>query len=360
MRGALFAVFLCLGATVAGAAETSVPLPPGLTAVWRIDGRKLEAHASAWSIAAFSTDGTLVGIGDESGTRIYRARDGALVRMFAPPFSTGQFAYSLAISPSGAVALGRVGSVDFYSSVDARDPQRYYCAGSCGPVSAVEFSADGRWLAFQAARGVLEPTPGLVTVIDLRTNAEPLALEASATRTRVQFARDSSSLIAANMLRVDDSGSFGLRTWSAASWRRVRDVPGSVLPKGAVGPYALNERVAAYQRNGRFELRDLASGKVVWLVPLAPPALDSFRAAGAERLDLVAFAPRGDLALSYESPAERDAPGTLVLRRLRDGATLAMYEAAHVSALAFAPDGESFVYSTGAGRTYTVLARVPR
>ncbi len=359
MRGALFAVFLCLGATAAGA-EMSAPLPPGLAAVWRIDGRKLGAHDSAWSLAAFSTDGTLVGISDEGGTRIYRARDGALVRMFAPPFSTGQFAYSLAISTSGAVALGRVGSVDFYSSVDARDPQRYYCAGSCGPISAVEFSPDGHWLAFQAARGVLEPTAGLVTVVDLRTNAEPLALEASATRTQVQFARDSSSLLAANMLRVDDSGSFGLRTWSAASWRRVRDVPGSVVPKGAVGPYALNERVAAYQRNGRFELRDLASGKVVWLVPLAPPPLDSPRAAGAERLDLVAFAPRGDLALSYESPAERDAPGTLVLRQLRDGGTLAMYEVAHVSALAFAPDGESFVYTTGAGRTYTVLARVPR
>ena len=143
MRGAFFAVVLCLGATAAGAAETSAPLPPGLAAVWRIDGRKLDAHDSAWSLAAFSTDGTLVGISDESGTRIYRARDGALVRMFAPPFSTGQFAYSLAISTSGAVALGCVGSVDFYSSVDARDPQRYYCAGSCGPVSAV---MPARWM----------------------------------------------------------------------------------------------------------------------------------------------------------------------------------------------------------------------
>jgi hypothetical protein len=59
MRGALFAVVLCLGATTAGAAETSAPLPPGLSAVWRIDGRKLEAYASAWSLAAFSTDGSL-------------------------------------------------------------------------------------------------------------------------------------------------------------------------------------------------------------------------------------------------------------------------------------------------------------
>ena len=77
-------------------------------------------------------------------------------------------------------------------------------------------------------------------------------------------------------------------------------------------------------------------------------------------LELVAFAARGDLALSYESPAAREAPGALVLRQLRDGETLAIYEVARVSALAFAPDGGSFVYSTGAGRTYTVLARVPR
>ena len=360
MRGALFAVFLCLGAVAAGAAETSPSLPPGLAAVWRIDGRKLDAHASAWSLAAFSTDGALVGVSDDAGTRLYRTRDGALVRMLPPPFATGQFAFSLAISTSGAVALGRVGSVDFYPTVDARDPQRYYCAGSCGPITAVTLSPDGRWLAFQAARGVLEITPGLVTVVDLRAAAEPRSLEASATRTRVQFARDGNSLLAANILRVDDAGSFGLRTWSAASWRRVRDVPGVLMPRDAVGPFALNDRLAAYQRDGRMELREIASGAVAWSVPLAAPPLDSARAAGAAQLELVVFAPRGDLALSYESSAVRAVPGTLVLRQLRDGATLALYEVAHVSALAFAPDGGSFVYSTGAGRTYTVLARVPR
>jgi hypothetical protein len=357
MRGAIFAVLLCLGATAAGAAETSTLLPPGLAAVWRIEGRKLGAHDSAWSLAAFSTDGTLVGISDESGTRIYRARDGALVRMFAPPFSTGQFAYSLAISTSGAVALGRVGSVDLHSSVDAREPQRYYCAGSCGPVSAVEFSPDGRWLAFQAARGVLEITPGLVTVIDLRTAAEPRSLEASATRTRVQFARDSSSLLAANMLRVDDAGSFGLRAWSAASWRRVRDVSGVLMPRGAVGPFALNDRVAAYQRDGRIELRELASGALVWAAPLVPAVETT---GGAMKVELVAFAGNGELVVSYESPKAGDAPGALVLRRMRDGTSVAMYDAAHVSALALAPDGGSFVYTTGGGRTYAVLARVPR
>ena len=67
-----------------------------------------------------------------------------------------------------------------------------------------------------------------------------------------------------------------------------------------------------------------------------------------------------DLVLSYESPAEGEGPGAIVLRRLSDGVTLAMYDVRGVSALALAPDGGSFVYSTGAGRTYTAVARVPR
>jgi hypothetical protein len=357
MRGALIAVLLCLGARAAGAAETPAPSPAGLAVVWRIDGRKLQAHASTWSLAAFSTDGALVGISDESGTRIYRARDGALVRMFAQAFSTGQFAYSLAISTSGAVVLGRVGGVDFYPTLEARDPQRYYCAGSCGPVTAVTLSPDGRWLAFQAPRGVLEITPGFVTVVDLRAAAAPLSLEASAMRTRVLFARDSSSLLAANTLRVDDAGSLGLRAWSAASWRRVRDVPGVLMPRGAVGPFALNDRVAAYQRDARIELRELANGALVWAVPLVP-AVEA--TGGAMKVELVAFAGNDELVLSYESPKVGDAPGALVLRRMRDGASVAMYDVAHVSAIALAPDGGSFVYATGAGRTYTALARIPR
>jgi hypothetical protein len=64
--------------------------------------------------------------------------------------------------------------------------------------------------------------------------------------------------------------------------------------------------------------------------------------------------------LTYESPESGAAPGTLVFRRMTDGQTVAMYDVAGVSALAVAPDGASFMYSTGAGRTYTVLARVPR
>ena len=78
------------------------------------------------------------------------------------------------------------------------------------------------------------------------------------------------------------------------------------------------------------------------------------------KLDLVAFAPSGELLLSYESPVDGEEPGAIVLRRMADGSVVAMYDVVGVSALAVAPDGGSFVYSTGAGRTYTALARVPR
>ena len=357
-------VFAAL-ATVPSGAQTSPDdeareprLPPGLAAVWRVDGRKLGPRDSAWSVAAFSTDGKLAGISDDSGTRVFRVRDGALVRMLPAPFSTGQFAYSLAISANGLAAIGRVGGVEVFALDGAAAPARYHCAGACGPVSAAAFSPDGKWLAFQAARGALEPTPGLVSVVDLRAGRAVAQLEASATRTKVAFAADGRALFAANVTRVDESGTFGLRHWVTSGWRRARDLPGVAMPKGTLGPYALNESVAAYQRDGRLELRRLASGESVWAAPLAPPALDAALGSSPMRLELVAFG--RDLVLSFESPEARDEQGAIVLRRLADGETIAMYDVAGVSALAVAPDGGTFVYSTGAGRTYTVLARVPR
>jgi hypothetical protein len=128
------------------------------------------------------------------------------------------------------------------------------------------------------------------------------------------------------------------------------------MPRSTVGPFALNDRAAVYQRDGRMELREMAGGAVVWAVPLAA----SVESAGGDvTLELVAFSGAGDLTLSYEAPAVGGEPGALVLRRMRDGAAVAMYDVAHVSAVALAPDGRTFAYSTGAGRTYTVLARTP-
>lgn len=360
-------VALC-AATLPAAAQTSVApaarraqLPPGLASIWRVDGRRVADRSSAWSLAAFSTDGTLVGVSDEGSTRVYRASDGQLARMLPAPMSTGQHAFSLAISADGQVAVGRVGGIDVFDVGDNSEPVRYHCGGICGPVSALAFSPNGAWLAYQSAHSPLDATPGIVNVIDLRKHARVAQLEASATRAGVLFAADSRTLLAANVTRIDSSGTFGLRGWSSHSdWRRVRDERGAQVPLGSIGPFAFDERAAAYSYDGRLELREVASSALLWSMPLVPPALDAIVDDAAMKLDLVALARRSELVLSYESPVSGSAPGTLVFRRIADGATVAMYDVPGVSALAVAPDGGSFVYSTGSGRTYTVLARVPR
>jgi hypothetical protein len=363
-RGAALGALAFLAAGVGAAAEPGarqVPLPPGLASVWRVDGRNVDARAGAWSLAAFSTDGKLVGISDDGGTRVYRASDGQLVRMFPAPFSTGQFAYSLALSATGLVAMGRVGGVEIYALDAPREPRKLYCGGVCGPVTALAFSPDGAWLAAQPARGTLEATPGLVSVVDVVSGVRSAQLEASSTRTGVLFAADGRTLIAANVTRIDGTGTFGTRRFDAAAdWRRTHDSVGAQVPSGSIGPFAFDERVAAYAFKGNLELRDVATGALNWAQPFVPPALDSTAENVAIGLELVAFARDGELLLSYESPVAGDGPGALVLRRMADGSAVAMYDVVGVSALAFAPDGGSFVYSTGAGRTYTVLARVPR
>ena len=336
------------------------PLPPGLASVWRVDGRKLDEHAAAWSLAAFSTDGTLVGVSNDGGTRIYRASDGRLAHMFPAPLATGQFAYSIAISSTGLLALGRVGGLEVHALDSHSEPVKYHCLGLCGPVTALAFSPNGAWLAYQASHGARDPWPGFVNVVDLKSRARVAELEASTTRTGVAFAADGRTLVAANVTRIDDSGTFGLRAWSgSADWRRTRDLKGASVPSGSIGPFAFTERLAAYSRAGQLEVRELATGALVWATPFVAPPLDAADEAAPMALELVAFAPRGDLVLTYESPASA-APGTLVVRRLGDGGTVAMYDVADVSALAVSPTGDRFVYTTGSGRTYTTLARVPR
>jgi hypothetical protein len=135
---------------------------------------------------------------------------------------------------------------------------------------------------------------------------------------------------------------------------------GAQVPRGSIGPFAFNERVAAYALNGNVELRDVATGALVWARPFVPAGIDAAPEDVDMKLELVAFAQRGAALLTYESPVSRNGPGAIVVRRMDDGSVVAMYDAVGVSALALSPDGERFAYSTGVGRTYTALARVPR
>jgi hypothetical protein len=132
------------------------------------------------------------------------------------------------------------------------------------------------------------------------------------------------------------------------------------VPRASIGPFAFNERVAAYALHGNVELREVATGALVWARPFVPAGIDAAPEDADMKLELVAFARRGDVLLTYESPVSRKGPGAIVVRRMDDGAVVAIYDAVGVSALALSPDGERFAYSTGVGRTYTALARVPR
>jgi hypothetical protein len=343
------------------AALDATPLPPGLASVWRVDGRRLDASASAWSLAAFAPNGALVAVGDATGTRVYRASDGRVERMLPAASATSQQAFGLAISAAGHLALGRVGGVDVYAPEGRGPATTYHCRGVCGPVSALAFAPDGRWLAFQAGgRGTADSTPGIVAVVDVGARTLAAELEAATTRGGVRFTEQGRELFAASVTRVDESGTFGLRAWSSGDgWRRLRDVPGAAVPAGSVGPFAFTERLTAYSRAGQLEIRELASAALVWAAPLAPAGLDAAEGAPGMRVEHVAFDPAGRFVVSYESPTAGGGVGAIVFRSLHDGSAVAFYDVMGVGALAVAPDGRTFLYSTRAGRTYTVLARVP-
>lgn len=365
---AAIAVGAGLGPSVA--AQTALPatadgdVPLGMSVVWRLGGRTLHDEISAWAIDAFSTDGNLVAIGDSTGVRIVRARDGVVVRKVWPGFND-ETVYSIAISKGGDVAVGRVGKVEVHPADTQRDSLRYECAGACGPVASVAFSPDGALLAFQGARGLTERRLGLgsVHVVDMRTSAAIAQLEASAARARVGFSADGRRLLAATVTPFDDRERFGLRAWRIADWRVTRNVPGTNSIGRSQGALPGTEFAAAFEHDGNLELRDLSIDAALWSVPLVPPAIDAKTGAGKIRLRLVEIAPNGRFVLSYEAPeasAVAGPPaGTLVIRGAADGAVLALYDARDVSAIAIAPDGKTFLYTTGSGQTHTVLARVP-
>ncbi len=190
-------------------------------------------------------------------------------------------------------------------------------------MSALAFSPNGAWLAYQPAHSPLEATPGIVNVIDLRKHARVAQLEASATRAGVLFAADGRTLLAANVTRIDSSGTFGLRGWSSnatgaacatSAARKCRPARSGRTRSTKAWP---RTRTTATSSSARWR-----TAALVWSMPLVPPGLDAIVDDAAMQLDLVAFARRGELVLSYESPVSGSAPGTLSVsapRRRRDG-----------------------------------------
>ena len=343
--------------------QTKAQSPAGLSVVWRVNGRKLHAAISTWAIEAFSPDGELVAIGDETGVRVRRTDDGSLVDMFWPGFAD-PFVYSLAVSSSGEVAIGRVGNVELHRPGAKREVIPYACADDCGPVGAVAFSPNGELLAFQGKRSLANRRLGLgsVTVVDVRTGAVRAELEASAARARVAFSRDGKRLFAASTTPVDDNEWFGLRVWNIDDWTLDRRVLGASRAAWSQGALDATPFAAAYPRDGGVEISNLETGDLLWSAGLIGPALEREGDGYTTELDRVEIAPSGEFVISYETPVVdargRAAIGAIVIRRALDGAVAAMYDVPNVAAFAIAPDGKSFVYTTGSGQTYTALARV--
>ena len=363
--GAGVGIATCVASQAQTIAESDAPLqaPAGLSIVWQVNGRKLHDAISASSIEAFSPDGKFVAIGDETGVRVRRTEDGSLVDMFWPGFADPVI-YSLAVSPSGEVAIGRVGKVELHKPGAARDVFPYTCADDCGPVGAVAFSPDGELLAFQGRRSLANRRLGLgsVTVVDVRTGAVRAELEASAARARVAFSRDGQRLFAASTTPIDDREWFGLRVWTTADWTLDSRLLGGSRAAWSEGALADTQFAAAYAHDGSVEVSDLETGHMLWSAGLVGPDLELEADRYTTRLDRIEIAPSGEFVISYETPVldARGAAtvGAIVIRRALDGAVAAMYDVPDVAALAIAPDGKTFVYTTGSGQTYTALARV--
>jgi WD40 repeat protein len=315
------------------------------------------------ALNAFSPDGRYVAIHDSRRVRVLEARSGKSVRDFRlDPSSVEPF--SLAVSSSANVALGLMGNAQVFAL--GKEPVRHWCVGACGALAAIAFSPDERFLAFQGSRGLPEWRTGLggvISVVDL-ARGEPVNLDAVASIAQVSFSPDGRSFYAMSVTQLDDRQTFGVRVWSTADWRLMRDIPGSKRTMRRVAPLGSVPYAGVSMNEGRIEARDLATDRVLWSAPLVPPDVDG--AAGAPdsaNLDLVEIAPNGKFVLSYEAPRAYDATGlakgTLVIRRAADGEVEALYDSPRVSDLTIAPDGKTFAYSTATEQTYTAVARVP-
>jgi WD40 repeat protein len=372
--------------------------------VWRVDGPIMEvvrhgaggSYSMLLNIGAFSSDGQLVAILPQSTgsdrLEIRSATDGALVYDIRYPQELG-LAYDIAMSPTGAIALGRHGVVNVYdrarpdvaTAMFESDPTVDMCrvAKNCRTsIGSLAFSPDGSLLAFQELSVSTLPVPsydqGSVYVVEMATGRRVAKLTANTGRpTHVAFSRDGRRLVAMHYTDVMRRGPIGFRVWDTSSWKLLTEVTGlgkgfEPLAIGAVDGAAFAAVYAA--AGGRIELRDVERDTVLWSVPLYSPQFERKPTmAGGEEptLDHVAIAPNGKFVVGYEGPGwminrgPLDEPdslgyfGAIVVRNTGDGSIVSTYDIRNVNTLAISPDSKTLLYSVGFHQTYVALARLP-
>lgn len=358
------AIVAGLGSLSFAAVSAQQPRPIAASEMlWRVDVKTLPPNAFGKHRVEFSPDGSLIGVVYQPHeARLIRASDGSLVREFTVLSPLRETAYSIALSSTGRVAIGRFGGVEVFDLATGRSDGTFACGGCEQAIDSVGFSPDGALLAYQGVAGRPEPSPRQTFVVDVDADVELAAFDVFSNRAAVAFSPDGQRLAASTLVSGNGSA-LGFNVWNAADWRLVGSYAGEPRSNfGVMGTGVVDGRWMAVHGDGeQIVMRSIDDDRVVWEAPLLPPNFDLPRVLGVE-LDRAAIAPNGEFIVSYESPVATDpnshVAGAIVLRDTIDGRVTAAYDVHGVTGLSIAPDSRSFVYATGASEAHIARIRV--
>ena len=340
------------------------------TAVWRVADPEIPVNAFQASRSAFSRDGRLIAVVRQNLlVQLRSAADGQLLgELRADPANRDNASlwYDVAFSKTGAIALGGLGHAEIYDGFLQHLIANLPCV--CLVVEGLDFSPDGRLLAFQEVRAFPERVQriGFVHVIDTQSGIEIAQLNASAGRTKVRFAADGRTLFAMMTdVLPDRRESLGFQSWRVSDWAALRKSTEEAWTLGtfAIGRVAGRD-VAAHAHDGHLEMHDSNDGKTIWSVPLLSPLfVPRDRIVKQVELTRIAVAPNGQFLVDYERPVTPhfyfQEAGALVVRRASNGEAAAVYDVHGVTDIDIAPDSRAFLFVTGTGTPQTVMVRVP-